>query len=90
MADEVPNLRGGHGTTLAFILALVSPVLAVAGILWKAAQYPTREEFKPVENDVIHLKLDFGVYKAEQKSANEMLNMKLDQLIREQGKGRGR
>lgn len=89
-ADEVPNLRGGHGTTIMFIVALVAPILSVSAIIWKAARYPDREEMQPVINDVIHLKMDFAVYKAEQKADSDRVNMKLDQLLQDNRKGQGR
>jgi uncharacterized protein HemX len=44
--DEVPNLRGGHGKTVALILG---PILAAVGMfggmVWQAARYPDRSEF---------------------------------------------
>lgn len=90
MSNDVPNLRGGIGTTLMFIVALVAPILSVSAIIWKAARYPDREEMQPVINDVIHLKMDFAVYKAEQKAAAESINLKLDRLLEEKKERRGR
>jgi hypothetical protein len=95
--DQIPNLRGGYGATFIFMASLVGPILAVAGILWKAAQYPDRTEFRPVVNDVSSIKMDLAVYKAQNEgrlatieAQGKTTNEKLDRLLEEGRKGRGR
>lgn len=59
-SDAVPNLRGGNLATAAFILGpLLGVVVMVGGLVWQAAHYPTREEFRSAEA-VIH-RLDKSV-----------------------------
>lgn len=59
-SDAVPNLRGGGAVTAAFVLGpLLGVVVMVAGLVWQAARYPTREEFHAAEA-AIH-RLDKGV-----------------------------
>jgi hypothetical protein len=64
--EQVPNLRGGIGTTVMFVVALVSPIASIAGILWKAAQYPDRNEFRSATNDLASVKQDVAVQKYRQ------------------------
>ncbi len=53
MADDVPNLRGGHAKT---ILAVLTPILGALGLfggfVWQASRYPDRAEFDEVKREL--------------------------------------
>jgi hypothetical protein len=51
VADEVRPKKMTRGKIVGWVLSLVSVLSLLAGILWKAAQYPTREEFKEVTKE---------------------------------------
>lgn len=94
MADEVPNLRGGHFTTLAFIVGpLLGAIVVVAGIVWQAAKYPERSEFDAVRNDVISTKQSTALHQYRLDGIQtrvDAIDVKLDRLLEEGRKGRGR
>lgn len=66
MSDGVPDLRGGHSTT---IIAIVVPIVSLlgmfGGLVWQAAKYPDRSEFNANRNDTIQTKQDVAIMKVQ-------------------------
>ena len=61
MADEVPNLRLGHFETIKMLASLLAPLIAVGTLVWSAAKYPDRAEFKELTKDVYEMRLNYAV-----------------------------
>lgn len=94
MSDDIPNLRGGHLTTIAFIVGpLLGAVMVLAGIIWQAAKYPERSEFNSVRDDVIATKQSTALHQFRLDGIQirvDAIDVKLDRLLEEGRKGRGR
>lgn len=74
MTDGVPNLRGNGLTTLGFILGPILGALVVfAGMVWQAAKYPDRSEFKSATNDLSSVKQDVAIQKYRLDGAEQRL-----------------
>ncbi len=75
MSNDVPNLRGGHGTTIiAIVVPLVSLLGMFGGLVWQAAKYPDRDEFNAMRNtatlnaqDTAILKVQFSGFTEEMR-----------------------
>jgi hypothetical protein len=84
---EIPNLRGGGLSTLAFILGpLFGAVVVLLGIAWQAAKYPDRSEFELMRNDTTLTKQDVAIMKVQDSGRDARLNsieIKIDKLLEE-------
>ena len=94
MSEPVPNLRGGGGTTIAFIVGpLFGAAIVLGGLVWQAAKYPERSEFDAVRNDVISTKQDTALHKYRLDGIQtrvDAIDVKLDRLLEESRKPRPR
>jgi hypothetical protein len=82
MGDEpVPNLRGGGMVTAAFVLGpLLGVVVMVGGLIWQAAHYPTREEFRAAQDTIHSLDRAVGVQGAHVEALRDQVG-----AVKEQG-----
>lgn len=94
MSDGVPNLRGSGLTT---VLAIVSPLVALAamfgGLVWQAAKYPDRSEFKSATGDLSSVKQDVAIQKYRLDGVEARLGeikVTTDKILEEQRNGRRR
>jgi hypothetical protein len=97
MSDDVPNLRGNAFTTVGFIVGpLLGAVMVVGGIVWQAAKYPDRSEFRAATNDLASVKQDVALMKyrqdgVEQRSAEiKATTDKILEELRTERRSRGR
>ncbi len=87
MSEQVPNLRGGPGAWVVFIVGpLFALIVAGAGFVWQAAKYPDRSEFRSATNDLTSVKQDVAIarYRLDgvEKSQAE-LKVSTDEILKE-------
>lgn len=89
----MPDLRGGHRATVAFILGpLLGALVVLGGIVWTAAKYPERSEFDAVKAKIESTALDTAVHKVRLDGVQTRLDsieVKIDRLL-EEGRAKGR
>jgi hypothetical protein len=92
--SDVPNLRGGAGTWVAFILGpLLGAGMIVAGIIWQAAKYPDRSEFRSATTDLQSVKQDVAIQKYRLDGAEQRLGdikVTTDKILEELRSGKRR
>ena len=93
--DEVPNFRGGHTVTLAFVLGpLLSACVVLGGIIWAMAKQPEPGEFRALRDRTERVDQNVAVLgarveaiqatDAKRDSWQQRIETQLDKLVERQ------